>query len=133
MGTGSSLDLRPFGYGTYQLAVTYSTLGSPDYCTVTDQISISRKTSEPIVDGRVCKKANNTLGDIIVSGQNIKWYADGASSSVLPLSTVIGNGQVYYVTRTDNNCESNRLPYTIKITNCKSQSMINPALPFRTR
>ncbi|MGE8553376.1 MAG: hypothetical protein ACN6OB_05480 [Chryseobacterium jejuense] len=133
LGTDSSLDLRPFGYGTYQVDVTYSTVGSPDYCTVTDQITISRRTEIPVVNSRVCKKAANTLGDIIVSGKDIKWYSDETSSAVLPLSTVITDGQIYYVTQTDNNCESNRLLYTVKITNCTSQSMINPALPFRTK
>lgn len=133
LGTGSSLDLRPFGYGTYQVDVTYSTVGSPDYCTVTDQIIISRKTGVPVVNARVCKKVINTLGDITVSGKDIKWYADEVSSLVLPLSTAITEGQIYYVTQTDNNCESSRLSYTIKMVNCTLQSMINPALPFRTK
>jgi hypothetical protein len=133
LGTGSGLDLRSLGYGTYQVDVTYSTVGSPDYCTVTDQIIISRKTAVPVANIRVCKKGVNTLKDITVSGKDIKWYADETSLSVLPLSTVITEGQIYYVTQTDNNCESDRLSYTVKITNCMSQSMINPALPFRIK
>ncbi|WP_160137436.1 hypothetical protein [Chryseobacterium sp. c4a] len=134
LGSGSKFDLRPYGYGTYQLDVTYSTAGSPDYCTVTEQITINRKTAVPSTNtAKACKKANNTLGDIVVSGQDIKWYKDETSLLALPLSTAITDGQTYYVTQTDNNCESNRNLYKVQITNCQSQSMINPALPFRTK
>ncbi|MDN3692741.1 hypothetical protein QWZ06_10850 [Chryseobacterium tructae] len=134
LSNGSKIDLRPYGYGIYQLDVTYSTAGSPDYCTVTEQIAINRKIGVPSINTiKVCKKKSNTLADIIVSGQNIKWYKDETSLSVLPLTTIITDGQTYYVTQTDNNCESNRYLYTVQITNCQSQSMINPVLPFRTK
>ncbi len=60
-----------------------------------------------------------TLADIMVNGQNIKWYATSsgnrAMTSELPLSTVLVDGTTYYATQTVNGIESQRTAITVKV------------------
>ena len=128
LGTGITLDIRPYGYGTYHLLVTYG-----NGCVINEDLTIIQKTSIPVANSKVCKKTvGNTLADVAVSGTNIKWYSTDTSSTILSLTTTITDGQTYYVTQTLNGCESERVPVTIIIANC-GKSMINPALPFWTK
>ena len=64
-----------------------------------------------------------TLADIIVSGQNIQWYADSTgnrsinSVNSLPLNTVLVNGTTYYASQKIGGYESvSRLPVTVQTT-----------------
>lgn len=60
-----------------------------------------------------------TLADIVVQGQNIKWYATQSgnkmASSELSLSTVLVDGTTYYVSQTVNGIESQKAPITVKV------------------
>jgi gliding motility-associated-like protein len=56
-----------------------------------------------------------TLQDIIVTGQNIKWYETLTSSTSLPISTALQSGVTYYVSQTALSCESERSPVQITI------------------
>ena len=60
-----------------------------------------------------------TLADIIVnSGDNLTWYSDNTSNAPLDISTVLINGESYYVTASssNNNCESSeRTSVTVTI------------------
>jgi hypothetical protein len=64
---------------------------------------------------------NSTLANLVVSGQNILWYANPtAGRSVtevpLPLSTPLVNGTTYYASQTVNGIESKeRLPVTVTL------------------
>lgn len=63
-----------------------------------------------------CPTENATLANIIVTGQNIKWY--NAAGTLLPLTTPLINGQTYYATQTQNGCESSlNLAITVVISN----------------
>jgi hypothetical protein len=53
-----------------------------------------------------------TLADLIVVGTNLKWYATLTSTSIIPSTTTVVNGETYYVSQTVNDCESNRLAIT---------------------
>ncbi|WP_166926422.1 T9SS type A sorting domain-containing protein [Flavobacterium poyangense] len=66
-------------------------------------------------------KPGQTLADVIVQGQNIKWYSNKSSSTGkkaetdLPLTTVLVNGTTYYASQTINGLESTaRLAVTAK-------------------
>ncbi|MBW4360885.1 T9SS type B sorting domain-containing protein [Flavobacterium taihuense] len=61
-----------------------------------------------------CIDENATLDNIVVTGQNIKWYDAPSSGNILTAATALEN-KTYYVTQTNNNCESNRLGIAIKI------------------
>jgi len=84
----------------------------------------------PIIDGKkeiVFEfKSGQTLGDIIIEGQNIKWYSSkGASTNksgkkaiepTLPLTTVLVDGVTYYASQTVDGIESKeRLAVTAKV------------------
>ncbi|HLA56850.1 MAG TPA: T9SS type A sorting domain-containing protein [Flavobacterium sp.] len=63
-----------------------------------------------------------TLADIVVTGQNIQWYANAsptgrmAVETPLPLTTVLVNGTTYYASQTINGIESpNRFPVTATV------------------
>lgn len=84
----------------------------------------------PIIDGKkeiVFEfKSGQTLGDIIIEGQNIKWYSTKGTSTnksgkkavepTLPLTTVLVDGVTYYASQTINGIESKeRLAVTAKV------------------
>ncbi|MNL05164.1 hypothetical protein D3C87_1257470 [compost metagenome] len=70
-------------------------------------------------------KPGQTLADLIVEGQNIKWYStpnalEGKTSKTnetpLPLTTILVNGTTYYASQTIKGIESkNRLAVTAKL------------------
>ena len=52
-----------------------------------------------------CIDENATLNSIAVTGQNLIWYDAPAAGNVLATTTILEN-KPYYVTQTNNNCES---------------------------
>lgn len=92
----------------------------------------------PIIDGKteivLEFKSGQTLGDLVIEGENIKWYSrpgtspTGKTSKVtiepyLPLSTVLVDGVTYYASQTINGIESKeRLAVTAKL----NGSLSNP-------
>ena len=50
--------------------------------------------------------SGKTLADLVVSGTAIKWYNAGSGGSLLPTSTVLVNGTIYYATQTVSGFES---------------------------
>ncbi|WP_119792549.1 T9SS type B sorting domain-containing protein [Flavobacterium anhuiense] len=84
-------------------------------------------TSKPTADSQqsFCTKQNATLSDIQVIGQNIKWFDTFFSASVLPETTLLEN-RIYYASQTLNNCESGRLPITVKIQDTPIPSADSP-------
>ncbi|RZL18976.1 MAG: T9SS type A sorting domain-containing protein, partial [Pedobacter sp.] len=47
-----------------------------------------------------------TLADFTVVGQNIIWYSSATGTTVLPSTTVLVSGTIYYASQTVNGCES---------------------------
>lgn len=82
----------------------------------------------PLINGQIKLtlefKPGQTLADLIIDGQNIKWYINqnplaGKTSKTseipLPLTTVIEEGTTYYASQTINGIESTeRLAVTVK-------------------
>lgn len=64
-----------------------------------------------------CIQQNSTLENILVTGQNIKWYDSQNNETLLSKTTLLEDGKTYYVTQTTNSCESERIPITINIQN----------------
>jgi hypothetical protein len=135
IGTNETLDVRPFGYGTYKVEVTYYN-GSVMTCKVSDDILI-QKTPPIEVDSpfEVCIKGSSTkISDVVgINGKNIKWYATSTSTTALPASTVLVNGATYYITQTIDGCESARTPITIKLVQCSKAVYMNPGLRLRVK
>jgi hypothetical protein len=84
--------------------------------------------SAPLINGQIKLtiefKPGQTLADLIINGQNIKWYINQnpltgkknkTSEVPLPLTTVIVDGTTYYASQTINGIESTeRLAVTVK-------------------
>jgi hypothetical protein len=70
-------------------------------------------TSRPVQE--FCKSWMPQVGDIIVTGTGIKWYAAATGGSVLTPGAALVNG-TYYASQTLNGCESRtRLAVTVSI------------------
>lgn len=64
-----------------------------------------------------CTGQNPTLENIVVTGDNLKWYDALTNGNSLPNTTNLQNGITYYVSQTLNYCESKRLAVTVSIQN----------------
>lgn len=59
----------------------------------------------------------SVLENLMVSGENIKWYDAPVNGTLLPASTPLADGVIYYASQTVNGCESpNRLAVTAHLT-----------------
>lgn len=91
-------------------------------------ISVNLDPPAPSIEGKnslaIEFTPGQTLADLVVEGQNIKWYSNPNSLSgktnktaetTLPLTTVLVNGTTYYASQTINGIESKeRLAVTTK-------------------
>jgi gliding motility-associated-like protein len=64
-----------------------------------------------------CIQQNATLNDITITGQNIKWYDQLTTGTLLLNTTTLQKGITYYASQTINGCESKRIPVLIDIQN----------------
>ncbi|KQO34368.1 hypothetical protein ASF10_01205 [Flavobacterium sp. Leaf82] len=83
----------------------------------------------PLIEGKdvitIEFKPGQTLGDLVIDGQNIKWYSNQNplsgnttkfTEATLPLTTVLVDGTKYYASQTINGIESiDRLAVTAKL------------------
>ena len=135
------------GAGSYKFAISpdldkfssnnvFSQLDPGPYTVVTSDLNGCKSTinvlvdpPSPVINGLnkfvIELKPGLTLADIVVNGQNIRWYmslniTDGSTSKTkeapLPLSTVLVDGTTYYASQTINGIESKeRLAVTVKL------------------
>ncbi|MFH6946216.1 T9SS type B sorting domain-containing protein [Flavobacterium sp. FlaQc-50] len=64
-----------------------------------------------------CTGQNPTLQDIVVTGENLKWYDALTNGNSLSNTATLQNGITYYVSQTLNSCESKRLAVTVSVQN----------------
>lgn len=139
IGTGKFLDISTLGYGTYTIDVDYSVDGQTFTCPTDDEIIVKQMTASLDVptefNACINPSAPTTIADVNIPGKGtIKWYAtDDTSTTPLDGSTVLVDGQTYYVTQTVDGCESLPVAITIKLVSCDNRVYINPMLRFRTR
>ena len=135
------------GSGAYKYAIspnlnqfstnnTFSNLAPGTYSIVTSDLNGCNvmlnfviNPPAPLIESKdaitVDFKPGQTLADLIVEGQNIKWYStpnalEGKTSKTnetsLPLTTILVNGTTYYASQTINGIESKeRLAVTAKL------------------
>ncbi|KQB38642.1 T9SS type A sorting domain-containing protein [Flavobacterium aquidurense] len=109
-------------YGTYNVFIR-----DQNGCMVI--VATTLTPPSPLIDDKdeitIEFKPGQTLGDLVIQGQNIKWYSNqnplsGKTTKLtevtLPLSTVLTNGTTYYASQTINGIESiDRLAVTAKL------------------
>ncbi|MFH7016438.1 T9SS type A sorting domain-containing protein [Flavobacterium sp. FlaQc-47] len=123
---GSSFQSSPIftniSYGIHDVFVR-----DQNGCTVS--IIVAVDPPAPLIDGKdiitIEFKAGQTLGDLVIDGQNIKWYSNQnplggkttkSSEVTLPLTTLLVDGTTYYASQTINGIESiERLAVTAKL------------------
>lgn len=95
-------------------------------------------TPAPLVNGSNTIIQNftqgQTLGDLVIPGENIKWYSNAspstgknkkASETTLPFTTIIVDGTTYYASQTINGIESKeRLAVTAKLNTLGTTDLI---------
>ncbi|AZA58405.1 T9SS type A sorting domain-containing protein [Chryseobacterium shandongense] len=104
---GTAATATGLSAGTYTVTVT-----DANACTLTRTFTITQ--SAPVAAPTGTSPQNfapgSTLSALVVTGQNIKWYASSTDAqnhvNSLPLSTALVNNTTYYATQTVGSCES---------------------------
>ncbi|AZA86643.1 T9SS C-terminal target domain-containing protein [Chryseobacterium shandongense] len=104
---GTAATATGLSAGTYTVTVT-----DANACTLTRTFTITQ--SVPVAAPTGTSPQNfapgSTLSALVVTGQNIKWYASSTDAqnhvNSLPLSTALVNNTTYYATQTVGSCES---------------------------
>jgi|GEM_PF-1574721 len=101
--------------GSLSAATTYyvSVSGS-NYCEGSNDAAGRRAVTVNIYPGVMAPLANTpqrfcgggTLADLIVTGNNIKWYRSLTDVTALPANTPLVNGEIYYASQSSDICES---------------------------
>lgn len=97
----------------------YCTISGISECEQNIRITVLVKPEIPLVTGNseqeFCELEHATVSSLYVIGENIKWY--DSLGNLLPLSTLLVNGQTYYATQTIDGCEGlNKFAVLVKIT-----------------
>ncbi|WP_367768416.1 T9SS type B sorting domain-containing protein [Flavobacterium sp. WC2421] len=80
-----------------------------------------------------CTQQNATLSNVIISGDNIKWYDSQTGGTELLETTLLKNGINYYASQTINNCESSRIVINTRIladANCQPVTDIDSSITY---
>lgn len=86
----------------------YAVRSAGDFLIAFDNIAIGEPvctTVAPTGDSNQTLTAGQTLADLVVVGDNLKWYSDAELENEIPATTVPTSGATYYVTQTVG-CES---------------------------
>lgn len=62
-----------------------------------------------------CSASSLTLENLVIFGENIKWYTSFNFGTLLDPSTILINGTTYYASQTINGCESTRAPVQVSL------------------
>jgi gliding motility-associated-like protein len=95
-----------------RLAVTVSINPTPNPPTATNQV--------------FCESENATISNLTAIGQNIKWYSSLTDTSVLPADTVLQNNTNYYVSQTENGCESSKTQINVSVNSVPLPTVVAP-------
>src|SRR5690554_7414521 len=111
----------------YFIVVTTATSASTDYTLTVDfaNINCSDYTAAPGGEADQFFEAGDTLDDLVVYGGNLTWYSDAAGTNVIPNTTLLVNGDTYYVKQTLNGCDSDLLGITVHEIDCSALAIVS--------
>lgn len=112
--------LSPLSYnlpGTYTIVWNYddgngNSINQDQTVTITSQPLPTVNTPQAF-----CFQQNATISDIVITGQNRKWYDALTNGNLLPNTNLLQDGTTYYASQTINDCESERIAVLIHIQN----------------
>ena len=117
LGSVSATTASPLTYtqvGTYTIVWDYT--DGTNTVSQNQTIVISAQPLPVAVGPNVfCKQANATLNNIVITGQNIKWYDALTNGTSLPNATLLVDATTYYVSQTISGCESERVAVTVTV------------------
>ncbi|WP_286971322.1 hypothetical protein, partial [Flavobacterium sp. UBA4854] len=106
--------------GTYTLQIVNS---SGCVSNSSAPVTVNFSPAPTASDQTFCSSENKTVGDLIVTGNNIKWYSSNSSNTVLASNLTLTNNTDYYASQTLNGCESSRTRVRVTV-NSKSSAPI---------
>lgn len=119
-GTIIATTTNPLTYsnsGNYTITWNYDD-GNGNTSSQTQNVTISSVVLPTLTSPQqFCIQQNATLNNIVISGQNIKWFDTVTGGNLLPTTTLLQNGVTYYASQTINGCESARISVLITIQN----------------
>nr|WP_288833625.1 T9SS type B sorting domain-containing protein [uncultured Flavobacterium sp.] len=103
--------------GTYTIIWNYND-GNGNSVNQNQTVTITRQPL-PIINSpqTFCIQQNATINNIVINGQNVKWYDALTNGNLIPNTTLLQNGITYYASQTINGCESERIAVLINIQN----------------
>jgi glycosidase len=132
--TGTNLlwyNVSSGGIGTSTITPSTATVGTTSYYVSSTVngcegpravvvVTINAIPAAPIVSTPVTYCQNATATALTATGTNLLWYTTatggtGSTTAPTPITTTIGS-TIYYVSQTNNNCESPRAAITVTIT-----------------
>ena len=121
-GASDELSITVSASGTYSLTVTDS-----NGCSSSKIITVSNQTTSPAVyeSLTLCyyyKKVSNLT--VVNSSDVVKWYDVASGGTALASNTIVVAG-TYYVSRTLNGCESDRVSVPVNITAALTLSLVS--------
>ncbi|WP_309869988.1 T9SS type A sorting domain-containing protein, partial [Chryseobacterium camelliae] len=115
---GTTATASGLAAGIYTVVVTDS-----KGCTLTRTVTITQSGPVAAPTGAATQNftSGSTLSALVVTGQNIKWYASASDAAnhtgSLPITTVLVNNTTYYATQTVGSCESSASLAVLAINN----------------
>lgn len=98
--------------GSYECIITNNNCSTKSNIINLNSINPTKPNGETTQSFNV----NETLNNITVTGENIKWYNSPENGAILDLNTILEDGKTYYASQTINGCESKeRLSITTKL------------------
>jgi len=89
-------------------------------------VTINPIPAAPVANNQTfCKSDHATVADIVITGQNIKWYISTTATIPLSTSTILEN-QNYYASQTINGCESDRKIINVIINDNSAPVALSP-------
>lgn len=122
-GTINGTTTNPLSYtnpGNYSITWNYDD-GNGNTSSQTQNVTISSVALPTLTSPQqFCFQENARINDIIISGQNIKWYDAAIDDNLLINTTLLQSGVTYYASQTINGCESERVPVLVTIQNSET-------------
>ncbi|WP_452601075.1 T9SS type B sorting domain-containing protein [Pontimicrobium sp. MEBiC06410] len=121
---GNTVDLTLLTTGVYNYTYTVSTTFCPDDAetvtiTISDTVAPTAMASQAFCDAA-------TVGDLVAAGTTIQWYEEATGGIPLDAVVALVDGETYYATQTDANCESvTRVEVTVTINTTPNSGGVN--------
>ncbi|KAF2079737.1 Ig-like domain-containing protein, partial [Flavobacterium sharifuzzamanii] len=109
--------------GTYTLQIVNS---SGCVSNSSAPVTVNFSPAPTASDQTFCSSENKTVGDLVATGNNIKWYSSNSSNTVLASNLALTDKTDYYASQTLNGCESLRIKIRVTV-NSKSSAPVAAA------